>query len=100
MTREQIFRKLYDEQVRRDKWFDSLPSDISVAFFDNEYTNSLDVANSMLMAKVFDKYTESVSWFLYEWKPGYEVGFDGKHTKINNIDEYIEWMKSVEGFGL
>jgi len=98
MTREELFRKLYEEEVKRNKWFKSLPLDINSAFFDNEYVNSLYNDNSMLIEKVFDEYAESVSWFLYEWKPGYEVEFNGKTTKINNIDEYIKWMKSVEGF--
>jgi len=98
MNREKIFRKLYAEQLRRDKWLDNVPSDINDVFFNNEYVDSLYSVNSLLMDEVFDEYAESVSWFLYEWKPGYEVEVDGKTTKINNIDDYIDWMKSVEGF--
>jgi hypothetical protein len=98
MTREELFRKLYEEEVRRDNWFKSLPLDINSAFFDNEYVNSLYYENSMLIEKVFDEHAESVFWFIYEWKPGYEVEFDGKTTKIYDIDGYINWMKYVEGF--
>lgn len=98
MNREQIFRELYKEQVKRDEWFNKLPIDINAAFFDNAYVNSLADVNHMLVNNLFGEYADSVYWFLYEWKPGYEVGFDGKTTAINNIDEYIDWMKAVEGF--
>lgn len=99
MNKEQIFRKLYEEQLRREEWLDKIPSNINSVFFDNEYVNSMSIANDMLIEKVFDEHAESIFWFLHEWTPGAEVGYDGEYTKINGINQYILWMRNVEGFG-
>lgn len=98
MSKEQIFRQLYDNQVKRDAYIDSVPSDLSAFVYDNEYVNSLDADRSVLMDEVFGEHVEAIYWFLYEWKPGAEVGFDGHTEAIQDIDQYISWMKRFEGF--
>ena len=101
MNKETIFRKLYKNEQRRIEWIDKVPSDIQSAFFDNDYVNSLHNSNDLLMEAVFQEHYDSVMWFLCDWKPGVtdEVGHVGcEPTKIENIDQYIEWMKIHEGF--
>lgn len=98
MNKEKIFRELYRQTLVRDEWFDKLPTDICAAFFDNVYTNSLSEECDMLIKIVFGEHTEAIQWFLWEWKPGFEVGCDGVTAVINNIDEYIDWLKKHEGF--
>ena len=99
MNKEQLFRSLYKSHQRRIEWIDKLPKDIQQAFFDNEYVNALLEDNTLLMQSVFAEHYDSVEWFLYDWKPGAEVGQVGEEpVKIQDIDQYIAWMKSMEGF--
>jgi hypothetical protein len=98
MKREPLFRLLYKNMIRRDEYLNTIPSDINGFIFENRYVNYLLDDYSTMLKVIFDEHAEAIEWFLYEWKPGYEVEFDGKTTKINDIDEYIKWMKSVEGF--
>jgi hypothetical protein len=98
MNKEQIFRELcYNDQVR-DGYFNQIPVDIRMSYVDNGYTNNLLQERDMLIKLIFGEHTEAIEWFLYEWKPGMEVGYDGDMTKIWNIDEYIDFMKKNEGF--
>ena len=98
MNKEKLFRKLVENNADRDAYFMSIPADISMAFIDNQYVNSLINERDIMLKMIFGDHTYSVEWFLYEWKPGMEVGFDGNMTAINNIDEYIDFMKTYEGF--
>ena len=98
MNREKVFRQIVKLHNEADQWIDKVPSDINAAFFDNTYVNALRMQIDLLMTACFGEYTESVEWFLHEWKPGYEVGFEGHTVPINSLDEYIEWMKVNEGF--
>lgn len=93
-----VFKELYENELKRDMYVEKIPSDIRMSIVDNEFTASLEEERSMLIKLLFKEYTESIEWFLYEWKPGYEVGIDNVMTKINNIDEYISWMQENEGF--
>jgi hypothetical protein len=98
MSKENIFRYLHNNMVKRDEYLYEVPSDINGFIFDNGYVNSLLDDYDTMLKVIFDEHAEAIGWFLYEWKPGYEVEFDGKTSKIYDIDGYIDWMKSVEGF--
>jgi hypothetical protein len=98
VNKEKIFRHLYENMLKRDEYLATIPSDVNGFVFDNRYVNSLLDDYDTMLKVIFDEHAEAIGWFLYEWKPGYEVEFDGKTTKINDIDEYIDWMKSMEGF--
>jgi hypothetical protein len=98
MNKEQLFRLMYESKQKEDAYIDSLPRDIAQAIFDNVYVNSIVSVQDKLARYVFGDHMEAIWWFLYEWKPGYEVGANGITRKINSIDEYIEWMKEQEGF--
>lgn len=98
MNREKIFRELYKNDTSRDKYLGSIPVDIRSAFFDNQFVNNLCMERDMLIRMVFGEYADAIEWFLYEWRPGMEVGHDTVVMKIYSIDEYIEYMKINEGF--
>lgn len=98
MSKEQLFREVYKNSLIRDEYFKKLPADICMAFIDNEYVNNVTQERDMMLRLLFDEHAEAIEWFLYEWRPGSEVGFDTVVTKINNIDEYIDFMKNNEGF--
>lgn len=98
MNKEQLFRMMYERKQHEDAYIDSLPRDIAQAIFDNAYVNSITHVQDKLARYVFGDHMESIWWFLYEWKPGYEVSSNGITRKIDSIDEYINWMKEQEGF--
>lgn len=93
-SKEKIFRELYANLLKRDKYFDTIPQDICMAFIENRYVDNLLHERDMLIRLIFGDQSDAIEWFLYEWRPGFEV--DG--VKINNIDEYIDYMKKCEGF--
>ena len=72
-----------------------LPIDINTAFIDNGYVNKLSMERDMLLKIIFGEHTEAVEWFLYEWRPGFEVGCLGVCIPIHNIDDYINYMKKI-----
>ncbi len=48
-----------------------------------------------LMTTLFGEMLEDVLWFLYDWKEGYEIEVDGKKYIINNLDDYLAYVKDV-----
>jgi len=100
MTKEDIFRKLYESELNRVAYIDSIPIDIRSGVFDNLYVNEYDRDHVMMLNHIFGDATDSITWFLYEWAPGWEVGYHGIERKINTIDEYIDWLKNIEGVDL
>jgi cobalamin-dependent methionine synthase I len=98
MNKTELFKQLVLENTARQEYIDRLPYDISAAFFDNQYVNSLSRTEELLIEKVFEDRAYAVYWFLYEWKPGMEVGMQNVKKKIDTVDQYIEWMTIMEGW--
>lgn len=98
VNKERIFRAIVKNDQKRSDYFDSLPKDVCMAFIENQYVDNLLHERDMLIKLIFGEHADAVEWFLYEWKPGFEVGYDGNMVKIDNLDHYIEWMKANEGF--
>jgi hypothetical protein len=108
MNKTELFKALYAERVKGAKYIESLPTDISAAFFDNEYANCSSFSNTMLLKYAFGEHFEAVEWFFYEWKPGMvcmmvlTTGTQCEKVEfkkvINNIDDYIDWMREHEGW--
>lgn len=98
MNREQIFRELYANILKRDEYFDRLPRDINMFVVDNGYTDNLLHERDKLIEHIFGEYADAITWFLYDWKPGFECGCLGVCVPIHNIDEYIDYLKEYEGF--
>lgn len=97
--KEFVFRQLYMRNVEREQYIDSIPREFREVILFNKYVDSLVHDCNLLVDCVFGEHADSVNWFLYEWQPGYEVGLsEGEQTPINNIDEYVDWMKKNEGF--
>ena len=96
--KEQLFRLLVKLDDKSHKYLDSVPTDIRSAIFDNEYSQLISQQLNATMEVAFGEHFEAVSWFLYEWLPGM-CAYDGeKEIAIQNIDQYIEFLKRCEGF--
>jgi len=94
MNREKIFRKLYQNQLDREKWLNSIPSEVQMVFWNTPYVDSYVRDRNMMMEFVFGEHLDAIDWFLYDWRPGFEA--DG--TPIRDIDHYIEFLKQTQGF--
>ena len=102
MTREEIFRKLYKEYKAAQDYMSKVPSDISTFMVTNDYAESYHKMVEMLIPAYFGKHAEAIEWFIYDWEVGYKVSANiGDRTiilTINNIDEYIKYLKKYEDF--
>lgn len=98
MNKERLFRELVDQSNTRDKYLESVPSDLFNSVIDNAYVNSITEERDMMLKMIFGEHAEAVEWFLYEWQPGYEVSCNGVTIAIHSIDAYIHWMQENEGF--
>jgi len=94
MNREKIFRELYQNQLDREKWLNSVPSEVQMFFWNTPCIDSHVRDKNMMMKYVFDEHLDAIEWFLYDWQPGFEV--DG--TPIQDIDYYVEFLKKTQGF--
>jgi hypothetical protein len=91
-----LIRKLFELDRKQDAYIDSLPKDISSAFFDNAYVESIRRQNDMLVDEAFGDKAHWVNWFLYEWKPGYEIIANDKKYQINDIEDFIAYLEKEE----
>ena len=94
-SKEQLFRTLYKNNESRVAYADSVPMDLPI--FDNFYVDSLLMENDLQIEEVFGEHASSILWFLYEWKPGFEIGQGDVVVKIQDIEQFIQYMKDVEG---
>ena len=95
-----VVRDLKQEMLVQDSWIDSLPNEISSAFFDNTLTNSLGVQRDILIKALFGDYEEAVYWFLYEFTVGkfegpHCIDESGKEWTYNTDEDYFEYLKGV-----
>lgn len=95
---EQLFRELYKNEIDRDNYINSIPMDIRTSYFDNTFASNLLNEREHLLKIIFGDFYDSVMWFIYEWRPGFEVGMNDVMTQIHSIDQYISWMQENEGF--
>ena len=98
MDKETLLRTLHQNEMERNEYLDTVPPDLQSAIFDNTYVNKVWEDNTILLKEVFGDQYLAVEWFLHEWKPGYNVGVNGVTKTINNIDDYIDWLKEYEGW--
>ena len=97
MTKLELLKQLRQIQHTEDQYFASLPSDISMAFADNGYTQCLQEANALLMREAFGALTDDVIWFMYEMQPGYSiVEADGTEWTFADDEQFYEYFKRLE----
>lgn len=84
-----------------DAYMGTIPPDISSAFFDNTYVNSLFTQKELLINALFGDMAEDVSWFLFEFEAGKSPGphcitKDGKEYFYHTDEDYYEYLKEQE----
>jgi len=82
--------------MNSNEFLDSIPNEISAAFFDNSHVNNVFTMVGELIKAHFGADAEEVFWFLYEWDGKEQTtvfDFNNKEHVVNSIDEYIEFLK-------
>ena len=93
-----IVRELKYLGTHMDAYIDTIPRDISEAFFDNEYTNLQAKQRDILLEALFGDMSSDIEWFLYEFQAGETEGphcilQDGKEFTFNTNEDYYEYLK-------
>lgn len=83
----------YLAAMRKDAqaYLDLVPEDIAATIFDNNYANLQDRIIVKLLKTILKDYYEDVSWFLYDWRPGYTITVKDTTYVINSIDDYLKY---------
>lgn len=85
MTKLDLLKKLRAEQLKQDAWTSALPRDLSTAFYNNEFVDSLFMVQDLLLKAVMGDCYEDCVWFLNEYRPA-----DDGHVQIKEVDG-TEW---------
>jgi hypothetical protein len=95
---EQIFSFLYNQNKAQNAWVDKLPYDISSAFFDNEYVNSLILSKEILLDNLFeDQFLRyDIDYILYN-EARYIISGDieYKFEGSDELEEFLKYFKEV-----
>jgi len=104
MNKITILRELYVQQVDGNKWLDKVPREVSTAFFDNPYVESLQRSQDLLMTCVFTEAEQDwADWFLLEWTNdksltvGYDNGAGNRGVfSFNTIEDFVNYLVNHE----
>jgi len=93
---EPIFTRIYSENKKQDEFLNSIPSSIRDAFFDNDYSNSLEMLKDFMMEKLFSmEIYFDILYFLYDWKSGYHIETNGNSYIINDFEDMLKYFKKA-----
>ena len=99
-----LIEQLKYSAERGDEWMDKVPHEVSAAFFDNPYVDSLQFRVDLLIKTMFDEpLLMEVSWFLYEWEESKDESLrtisypDGRKFVINNVTDFCDYL-IAEGY--
>ena len=95
-----IVTLLKTEQIFRNEYLETVPSDLQLAVVDNFYTNSLGVIGDRLADLLFDEYAEDVSWLLYEcdYDRISHITVDSRDYIINSLEAYFDYAEKEMKF--
>jgi hypothetical protein len=96
-----IVAKLKEYDIEQVAYLDSLPVDISSAFFDNKYTNALSAQRDLLIKALFGDMSEDIEWFLYEFEAGKSPGphcilANGKAYTFKTNEDYYNYLEEQD----
>lgn len=75
-------------------WIESLPREIQSVFYENTYVNNILLDHDRLLKFAVGDLYEDIQWFLYDWKPGYEIQVNETKYVIKTLDDYIDYLET------
>jgi len=94
-----LVRTLHERLHAEKAFLDSLPSQVSEFVATNDLSELLYDQRELLCAAAFGERWPDVSWFLFDWLPGFAitVGVDSQTPKdyvIHSVDDYLAYAKN------
>lgn len=101
---EEAVTQLHEYKIKRDEYFDKIPSDISECIFDNTYQSSTEYMLEAVMKVLFKDFYQDVIWFLFECTDTIKSNKDdgdepnivcsnGKEYWVHDLASYLEYAK-------
>lgn len=93
-----LISKTIEEYKKRSEWLDSIPCDISSAFFDNAYVSSLEKLNETLLQEILgETLYQELTWFLYDKPQGKSsITFsDGVVFDVDTPEDFLNYLSVV-----
>lgn len=88
---------IHTEYIKRSVHFNDwyrLNQSFSEMMADNPIVESVERVNNEMALLLFGQILyDDVNWFLYDWREGYTITVDGFEYTINNIDDYLNYVK-------
>lgn len=93
-----LVRTLHERISADNQMLDALPAQVREFLGTNQLAESLYAQRELLAAAAFGAHWPDVNWFLFEWRPGFEITTDATTPRaatyvIKSIDDYLAYAK-------
>jgi len=90
--------QLHEHKAAENAYLDALPAQVREFIGTNEFSEMLYAQRALLSRAAFGETWPDVEWFLYEWRPGFEITTDNSTPRaatyvINSLDDYLAYAK-------
>ncbi len=95
---ENILTAIYELNLKKEEYSDKmikLDPAFSTYLVESPLLEFTNLINDKLMTALFSDKLEDVIWFLYDWRKGLEIEVNGKKYIINNLEDYLDYVKEV-----
>jgi hypothetical protein len=89
-----LLLKLIKLQKEEHEWIESLNDEIRSVFYENTYVNKILLEHDHILKFALGALYEDVYWFLYEWKPGYNIQSGDINYVINDFADYMRYLET------
>lgn len=90
-----LVRKIKGLNILGDAYLNTLSAPFDTVLIDNEYQDTNGRIQDLLMRRVFGDLYEDVSWFLYEWQPGFNIKTEkGVEYTFNTEEDYYKYLET------
>jgi len=98
-----LVRSLHERMHAENTYLDALPAQVREFVGTNELSELLYDQRELLCAAAFGVHWPDVSWFLFDWQPGFAITVDvgteqPKDYVIHSVDDYLAYAEK-ELFG-
>lgn len=94
-TIRRVIETLQASNERQSKFLEKLPRGFGEALFDNTYVDAFIETQAFLLEELLgEELFDEVSWFLYDWAPGYDIVSQQSSYKIENLEDFIKYLKA------
>lgn len=91
---KQIVLRLNANRIYYDG-LNKYPSTYSTLIVSDEYVNDTAMVNNFLLQLLLPDHYNCLTWFLWDWKPGFSVIDNGIEYVIHNIDDYLKFKQET-----